>query len=729
MILLLPFLLLAVVELGLRVASYGYDTSFFKVERDATGKKFLIDNSEFSYRFFPPNLARWPGTFKLAADKPGDVQRIFIFGESAAMGDPQPSVGASRYLEILLSEKFPGQKFEIVNLGITAINSHVILPIAREVVARGQGDVWLIYMGNNEMVGPFGAATIFGSQAPPLSVARLNLAIQKTKLGQLAVAMQRRLGRKPANAGWSGMRMFLKNQIPPDDARRDTVYKNFSQNLRDIVLTGRRGGAKVLLSSMSVNLKDCPPFASMLNNQLSASDRAQFDALYADGVTLQTNQQPVLAAQKFAQAARLDPKFAMLQFRWAECLLAQTNLSAAQEHFQLACDVDVLPFRANTPINAAIRSLAVELAGTNFAFCDAEAALASATPEGIAGDDSFFEHVHFNFNGNYRLAKAWAEQIMHLMPGELQRKAHPEWASQDTCERAIGLSDWNRGFVISSVASRMELPPLAGQLNNPQRLLVLQHAMSLLNQRQLQTNILAQTHLDFAAAVRSRPADAFLHENYANFLEAIGDLTNALVEYQKIVDLLPHDFYGSLQAGRLCSQLGRLSEAKALLERACLARPSLPDSWFELGLVHGTEADYAAALACFQRASLTRPENGNYLANQAKVLVKMNRQREAIATYRDAIKLDAGNWTWHFELAAELVAVNEIEGAVQAYTAVTQINPQHVVGHINLGVVLARQNRLDEAIQQFEFALRLDPGNAPARDYLQQVSARRNQRR
>ena len=46
---------------------------------------------------------------------------------------------------------------------MTAINSHAILPIARE-CARRDGDLWIIYMGNNEMVGPFGAGTVFGSR-------------------------------------------------------------------------------------------------------------------------------------------------------------------------------------------------------------------------------------------------------------------------------------------------------------------------------------------------------------------------------------------------------------------------------------------------------------------------------------------------------------------------------------------------------------------------------------
>ena len=82
------------------------------------------------------------------------------------MGDPSQSFAPYRYLETLLREKYPDKKFEVINVAFTAINSHVILPIARECAAH-EGDLWIIYMGNNEMVGPVGAATVFGSQARP----------------------------------------------------------------------------------------------------------------------------------------------------------------------------------------------------------------------------------------------------------------------------------------------------------------------------------------------------------------------------------------------------------------------------------------------------------------------------------------------------------------------------------------------------------------------------------
>ena len=207
----------------------------------------------------------------MRATKPPGVYRIFLFGESAAMGDPAQSFAPSRYLEMLLREKYKDRKFEVINVAFTAINSHVILPLARECAAH-EGDLWIIYMGNNEMVGPFGAASVFGSQAPSLFYARFVTAMQRLRIGQWLVELGRRF-RAPGQkaVAWGGMGMFLRNQVAPESPLKETVYANFRQNLHDIVCLGLKSGAKVVLNTVAVNLKDCSPFASATNNPLASA--------------------------------------------------------------------------------------------------------------------------------------------------------------------------------------------------------------------------------------------------------------------------------------------------------------------------------------------------------------------------------------------------------------------------------------------------------------------------
>ena len=226
-VVILPLVVLCLLELLLRVLGFGFDPHFFKRER-AGGKDYYVANEEFGLTFFPRSLARIPDPVTVSATKTPDTFRIFIFGESAALGDPRPNYGAGCYLEVLLAERFPRAKFEVINTSMTAINSHVVLPIAEECAGHA-GDLWLIYMGNNEMVGPFGAATVFGGRAPPIWLVRVQLELQRLRLGQLLLATAQKLHKPAHAAGWRGMKMFVQNQIAPDDPRKQRVYENYQR--------------------------------------------------------------------------------------------------------------------------------------------------------------------------------------------------------------------------------------------------------------------------------------------------------------------------------------------------------------------------------------------------------------------------------------------------------------------------------------------------------------------
>ena len=188
----------------------------------------LVENPWFGLRFFPPALARSPTAICIPANKPPGVFRIFVFGESAALGDPRPAYGLGRYLETLLSKRFPATQFQVVSVAMTAINSHAILPIARE-CAHYHGDLWIVYMGNNEIVGPFGGGTVFGSRVAGIHLIRASIAVKSTKFGQLLDSLAQRWGLSSAPQTWGGMSMFKEHQLRYDDPNRLRAYENFKQ--------------------------------------------------------------------------------------------------------------------------------------------------------------------------------------------------------------------------------------------------------------------------------------------------------------------------------------------------------------------------------------------------------------------------------------------------------------------------------------------------------------------
>jgi tetratricopeptide (TPR) repeat protein len=368
---------------------------------------------------------------------------------------------------------------------------------------------------------------------------RLGLALQTTRVGQLLMNLDRKIRSNADGPGVAGgLPMFLGHQLAPSDSRKDVVYKNFQRNLQDILRAGRNAGVPIILNTVAVNLKDCPPFASLPSSNLAPEERKKCDGLCADGRVAETNGNWKMAAADYGKAIALDPQRAEAQFREGECLLRLNDTADAAEHLQKACDCDALPFRADSRINGIIRQAGQQWSGPELVLCDAAASLPSAG--NILGQETFYEHVHFNFDGNYRLALLWAAQAERLLPGNVKTKAKGGWASQELCEARLGLTDWNRCDVLHTVLQRMERPPLNSQPNNERRMSDLTGQID----RMLR-------HRDAAAATQARalyldaiaraPRDYVLHQNYGKFLESTGDLKQSALELKEARELMPHN--------------------------------------------------------------------------------------------------------------------------------------------------------------------------------------------
>src|ERR1039457_6263713 len=533
-----PLLVLGGIELGLRLGGYGYDTGFFR-RIQINGHKFYVPNEKFGYRFFPPAIARSTDPFRFAAEKATHSHRIFWFGESAANGEPDSTYGVGRYLEILPRERYPGTDFQVVCVAMTAVDSSTILPIARE-CARHQGDLWLIYMGNNEMVGPFGAETSYGLRAPSLGVIRTILAVKTTRIGQLFDALIRRLKSNSSTPQkWGGMEMFMNCRIGYDDPARLRAYANFKGNLEDILRTAHKAGVPVILSTVAVNLKDCAPFASVHAVGLDKNQESAWNKIYEEGIDLETAGSYQEAVAAYQKAARIDPQFADLQFRMGRCDLAWTNYDQARRDFELARDYDALDFRSDTRINSAIKEAASRHAGQGVYLLDATKILAQNSPEGIPGLNFFYEHVHLNFAGNYLLALNFAEQVKKLFPDSITARDKGNWASAELCDRRLAVTVWDRQRVWQPIFNRITFPPFTGQLNHAAFFKLCEAKLNEAK-AQMSGQTPEQARQIYEQALALAPEDNFLHGSFEKFLEAGGSLTQAITESQRVCALAPY---------------------------------------------------------------------------------------------------------------------------------------------------------------------------------------------
>ncbi len=159
----------------------------------------------------------------------------------------------------MLEQAYPKRKIEVINAAISAVNSHVMLPVAKDCL-QYDPDFLMVYLGNNEVVGPYGPGTFYLGFSNNLTLIRLSQVIKSLRLYQMFVVLA---GRHTSAAGsWKGMESYLANTRYEDDVRLEKVYKHFDRNLGDLISAAADENCPVILSTVGVNLRDSPPFAS-----------------------------------------------------------------------------------------------------------------------------------------------------------------------------------------------------------------------------------------------------------------------------------------------------------------------------------------------------------------------------------------------------------------------------------------------------------------------------------
>ena len=600
--------MIGLLEGTLRLFNYGHPTSYWIESEDGEA---YVSNRDFGIRFFGRALNRWTIPAMISRTKPKDTYRIFVFGGSAAHGTPDKAFSFARILEAMLNDRFSGTRFEVVNTAMTAINSHVAYQIARD-CRRFDGDLYIIYMGNNEVVGPHGPGTVIMGYNPALWAIRMNASLKTTRSGQLLANI---LGGPRGPKKWGGMTMFLKNRVTAKDPNLESMYENFRTNLRDICDEAHQAGAKVILSTVITNLKDLPPFASVHGPGLVADEKKLWDSLCKEGAALQASGDHAGALQRYRAAAKIDDAFAELHFRVGNCLLELKQYGRAQTHFIQARDLDALRFRADTRINGIIRATAAELGSQDVHVVDAANAVSGKdAPGGIHGTELLYEHVHLRFEGNYALAAAVFRKVVSLLPPSVRKDgtADADPPSLERCAALIVFTPHARLRNMEAMAKLMGRPPFPEE----------RRARDAAEVRQLNGRVTPSVLADAAKAYRerlsARPDDFLLRMKFAELEHTRQEYASAAEQCKEALRLSPNHPIAHNDLANALQGLGRFEEAAEQYEEALRLFPEYP-------VAH------------------------NSLAN---TLQDMGRFKDAAAHFKEALQLDpnfapaANNLAW-----------------------------------------------------------------------------------
>jgi tetratricopeptide (TPR) repeat protein len=227
----------------------------------------------------------------------------------------------------------------------------------------------------------------------------------------------------------------------------------------------------------------------------------------------------------------------------------------------------------------------------------------------------------------------------------------------------------------------------------------------------------------YQKALEINPHDAGIYYNFGNALAQKGLPNEAIAQFQKALGIDPNLANAHNNLGNALLQEGRVDEAMAQFQKALEIKPTYAEAHNNLGNALARKGQMDEAMAQFQKALKINPDDAKAQDNVGNVLLQRGQVDEAMVHYQKALEIAPNNNNAHINFGVALVQKGRVDEAMAQYQKALEINPNSAEAHDNLGNALAQKGQVEDAIAQFHEALRLKPDYGDAQRNLAQAQA------
>jgi lysophospholipase L1-like esterase len=582
----LPLLFFLLIEGGLRLVHYGGDDDLVLL-REEYGERYYQINRQVARRYFSSGETNIPDARgeAFAYRKSPETFRIFCLGGSTTAGWPyQHNAGFPSQLQARLEQLFPQRNFEVINVGISAINSYAVLDFTRELL-RYEPDLFLIYMGHNEFYGALGVASTRGIGLSRTFI-KAYMALERLRLVHLLRDGLSLLKRHPADgAGHETLmeHMVGDKTIALGSRKYHRAHMDFQANLGEILNRIARAKVPVLVSTLVSNIADQPPFESPFSpgfDRVPAwrSLEQQGDAAFGRG-------EHAAALAFYQQAVALDSLPAGLIYKMGQAQRWLGDSLAARRLLEHARDLDALRFRASTEFNEVIRAVC---RGAGVPVVETEEAFIKASPKGLVGHTLMLDHLHPGASGYLLMADAFCAAMARA---DLIVTA-PQWP-------------WQRDLPAEELLKLARITPLEEEIAC-QRIRTLTSRYPFREQRIIQAVADPEYEKILQGAVqmlfRRRWSWNEAHYRVADWLAGKERFAEAEQEYRAVIRVIPGHYYPYLFLANMLSRQGKSAEEERVLLQAAALSPSLPFAFAKLGVYYMSRDEGTKAMPVLKQA-------------------------------------------------------------------------------------------------------------------------------
>lgn len=406
----IPLITILALEITLRFFDYGgYPPHIREAGLLDSGEKLcFVEPAAFKPYFYAnPSRPGYTDQSSFVMPKPSNTIRVFIIGESAAKGYPQPkNLSMASFLQEMMKDLLKDKKIEVISLGTTAVASFPLTYIVRDAL-KFDPDLFIFYTGNNEFFGAYGTASInsFGT-FPPWS-----LPIIRWIYGLATVQFINEFIFSNENENRTLMeQMINKVQISHNNPLRNAAVENLKYNLSKMVEEVKNAGIPLLLCTTTSNESGLAP--------LGEDDLSSIDKINLDKFNNLVNRSNSIVDSNYAssieyleEALKIVPHNARVHFSLGKLYSVVGDKTKAQKHFRQARNFDTMPWRPTDELENAIREVAKN---KNVLLCDIANEFRKISVNNSIGWDLVDDHVHLSIKGQAEAARQMVYSISNL---------------------------------------------------------------------------------------------------------------------------------------------------------------------------------------------------------------------------------------------------------------------------------------------------------------------------
>ena len=366
---------------------------------DESGQRY--ETAEERYRYFCPQ--------SFEAKKGPDTFRIFCLGGSTVQGRPYHAVSSfTAWLQFNLQAARPETNWEVVNCGGISYASYRLVPILRETL-RYEPDLYIICTGHNEFLEDRTYQRIKQKPRILLWLHQVLLSLHTYSHAYKYLSPNRALRTDGDHSSKTVLPTEIEakldqhngwNSYHRDETWRADVIEHFNLNLETMIRICRGAGTPVILMNPVSNLKDCPPFKSEFNFNLSERHINYIIDLWDQADALdESDVQGKMELLK--KTASIDHRHAGLLYQMGKCCERLERYSDAKHWYIQAKEEDICPLRMLEPMHEIVLKTASQY---RLPLVNMKALFEEQSEHDIPGAEWLLDHVHPNIKGHQLIA-------------------------------------------------------------------------------------------------------------------------------------------------------------------------------------------------------------------------------------------------------------------------------------------------------------------------------------